>query len=204
MPVLGEIATALDQSRRVSFPPEVLALLELLHHRSTEFLDQLITNHKKDAVVSQDPPALAKKDDWQTTGVISGGDQLRGRAIFPKLARDGGFDRGKEEASCRKLYRSVELVNQSALLLNPEVDSLSSKSGLTGGISAIWCTHKICYVAHTMFNAEGRNDIFAAAYCYLPDPPDVRFELCENSSFVRSLTSCTICDRYSSTIMLVS
>ena len=61
----------------------------------------------------------------------------------------------KDEGACRKLY------------------STYSKSNLTGGLMAFWCTHLVCLGFHAIPICEGRDDVFSAILCYWEVAPEV-------------------------------
>jgi hypothetical protein len=94
------------------------------------------------------------------TGCYYSRPPIRCRPKYRCLAEDGQIERGvvdkdgkEQRVECNKYYQMYH------------------KSGLTGGLMALWCRHSVCLGFHCIPRGEGRNDVFSALYTRWKKPP---------------------------------
>ncbi|KAE8243408.1 hypothetical protein A4X03_0g7774 [Tilletia caries] len=164
-PFLGNVVLAFTSPACQSHH-SLLVDLHLLMRATVDVINyQLSALHPRATPPPSSSPTQLDIAPYTQTGSHYGSAKCRSRPTYPHLnegkdGRSGEKQAGQEQDQdssqhCRKFYDEYV------------------KRKRTGGLMALWCTHRLCVGFHVIPQSEGRNDVFSAIYCHWPIAPSV-------------------------------
>ena len=113
-----------------------------------------------DMVLTPDPThSDLYNNRYRSTGTMYGATVKRHRPIYPKLDSTG-----PDQSA-----HSISDHDSS----NPYEKHFKQFRKLNGGITLMWCKHRICVGFHIIEKGEGRNDVFSPIYTRWTKAPEL-------------------------------
>lgn len=153
IPAFGMILQNLKD--QVELAPRVHLCLQKLAQALTIHAEFVYNDlNRRRQIIREGRAETVVEENWEITGSCYGRSMKRLRPFYQ--GRDGTKkEQSTDEQICQKFYDKYK------------------KEKLTGGLMALWCPHLVCLGFHKMPTSEGRNDVFAAIYCYFEVAPSV-------------------------------